>query len=291
MKKILVLTDYSENATHAAKTAVMLGEKLHANILLLNNVAGLPVTPYYIGGGFVAEEASWLMEESEKELNNLKDTLIPLIARIDQSKHRPSVHIQIAEGDLGENIGSVTYEEDIELVVMGTKTGSSIDHFLAGSDTNAVINHAYRPVLVVPRATELKKLKKVIFATDYNEGDIHAVKHLVKFCERFDAKLEIVHVSLIGKHEKTDSVGEIVFTSQVAALKYPKVIYRDISGKDVVRRLNSLCKETEADILALVHYPHSFLSGIFEGSHTDKALDHQNIPLLVFSPKMKEKSK
>jgi nucleotide-binding universal stress UspA family protein len=142
MKKILVLTDYSQNATHAAKTAIMLGEKLHANILLLNNVAGLPVTPYYIGGGFVAEEASRLMEESQKELNNLKDTLIPLIARIDESKHRPSVQIQIVEGDLGENIGSVTHQEDIELVVMGSKTGSSIDHFLTGSDSNAVINHA-----------------------------------------------------------------------------------------------------------------------------------------------------
>ncbi|MGZ3755517.1 MAG: universal stress protein [Mucilaginibacter sp.] len=290
MKKILVLTDYSENAIHAAKTAVMLGEKLNANILLLNNVAGLPVTPYYIGGGFVAEEASWLMEESQKELSNLKDTLETLIARAGKEEHRPSVHIQITEGDLGENIGSISSKEDIELVVMGTKTGSGLDHFLTGSATNAVINHAYRPVLVVPGTTDLKKIKKVVFATDYNESDTHSMKQLVKFCEKFDAKLEIVHISLIGRHEK-DSVHEMVFATQVAALKYPKVIYRDISGKDVVKRLNSLCKETGADILALVHYPHSFLSSIFEGSHTDKALDHQNIPLLIFSPKMNGKNK
>lgn len=41
MKMILVRTDFSENASHSARTAVMLGEKLKANLLLVHHLADL----------------------------------------------------------------------------------------------------------------------------------------------------------------------------------------------------------------------------------------------------------
>jgi hypothetical protein len=34
-------------------------------------------------------------------------------------------------------------------------------------------------------------------------------------------------------------------------------------------------------MLALVHYEHGFLSGIFKKSTTEKALGHQHIPLMI----------
>ncbi|HEY0243921.1 MAG TPA: universal stress protein [Mucilaginibacter sp.] len=289
MKTILILTDFSENATHAAISSVMLSEKLHANLLLLNNITGIPVTPYYLGGGLVAEEASWLVEESKKNLKKLTESLEPVIARLDPEQHKPTVHTQIEEGSLGENITAILDQKNIEMVVIGGKTGSSFDHILLGSDTLSVIKHSNRPVLVVPFEADFKKLKKVVFATDFNEADINAMHFLVKLGKQFDFQLEIVHVSLIGENDKHDNDKETRFLSKVDKLKYPKIVYKHIRGKDVIERLNRFCEETKADVLALVHYSHSFFLRILQDSHTQKALSSQNVPLLVFPAGMEEK--
>jgi nucleotide-binding universal stress UspA family protein len=50
MKTILILTDFSENSAHAAKAAVNLAEKMHANMLLFHNYQVLPVTANYGAG-------------------------------------------------------------------------------------------------------------------------------------------------------------------------------------------------------------------------------------------------
>lgn len=75
---------------------------------------------------------------------------------------------------------------------------------------------------------------------------------------------------------------------QIDKLVYPHITFREIRGKDVVRRLNEVCNEDGADILALVHYEHSFFMRLFESSTTKKALSQQNVPLLVFPAKMEK---
>lgn len=285
MKRILLLTDFSENAAHAARSAVMLGEKLHADLLLLHNIAGIPVTPHHIGGGFVAEETSWQMDESRGHLLKLTEQLQVMIGKLGSMSYNPVVHRQIAEGSLGENILTVVKEQKIEMIVMGGRSGSAFDHLWFGNDTRSVIEQAGCPVIVIPQEHDLGIIKKVVFATDFNAGDIKAVKYLVKLGELFDFQLEIVHVSQFGKQEGADDQKKLSFVSQVYKLNYPKIIYKDIRGKDFLARVDRFCGETGADLLALVHYPHSFFSRLLQGSHTMKALSRPHIPVLVFPGK------
>lgn len=288
MKTILVLTDFSENATHAAHSAVMFGEKLGADLLLVNDLASIPVTPNYIGGGFVAEEAGWLANESSKHIQELTEQLEKTISLLGPTDHKPVVRHLITEGDLGENIRAITKQQQIGLIIMGGKTGGAFDHLLSGNDTKSVIKNAGCPVLVIPQRCDFKKLKKVVFATNFNESDMEAVKYLVRLGEFFDIRLEIVHVSEFGEQEDTDDQKELAFVSRVAKLKYPKIMYRDVRGKEVIARLNRICEETGADMLALVHYPHSFFSRLLQASHTAKALDQQDLPLLIFQGENKK---
>jgi nucleotide-binding universal stress UspA family protein len=285
MKRILLLTDFSENAAHAARSAVMLGEKLHADLQLLHNIAGIPVTPYHIGGGFVAEETSWQMDESRGHLLKLTEQLEVMIGKLGSMSYNPVVHHQIAEGSLGENILTVVKQQKIEMIVMGGRSGSAFDHLWFGNDTRSVIEQADCPIMVIPQEYDLGTIKKVVFATDFNAGDMNAVKYLVKLGELFDFQLEIVHVNQFGKQGGADDQKKLSFVSQVYKLNYPKIIYKDIRGKDFLARVDRLCGETGADLLALVHYPHSFFSSLLQGSHTMKALSRPHIPVLVFPGK------
>ncbi|MGZ3757248.1 MAG: universal stress protein [Mucilaginibacter sp.] len=285
MKTLLVLTDFSDNATTAAKSAVKLGQMLHANILLFNNYVSIPVTPYVFGGGVVAEEANWMIDESREKLHKMAKTLETEIFADGTRPFNPAVHYENTEGNLGENVAELINSNQIEMVVMGAKTGGVVDHILTGSDTVSVIEHTTRPVLVIPPGVSIEHLQNVVFATDFSKEDMKAVKYLVKLGKQLDFKLKVIHVCLLGEKHLISSEEETNFRKQLADIDFP-ITYEEVRGEDVVERLNVLCTDTGTDVMALMHYQHSFFARLILSSTTKKALYHQKVPLLVIPSKM-----
>ena len=291
MKTILALTDHTENAIHAAKSAVMLAGALNTNLLLYNTKLILPVATYYAdyaGGPWVVDDFTQSENDNKEKMRQLAEDLQPLIAKLDPQLRKPFVHYESSEGSLAQNITDIIEKNNIELIVMGASSDSTFEHILNGSDTRAIIDHAACPVLIIPQNSDLKKLKKVIFATDFDEADIKGIHYLVKIGKLFDFKIEIVHVCPYGEKEGSVAAKEEDFFKHVDKLRYPHIRYKEIKGKNVIRRLNDLCDEDDANILALVHYQHSFFVRLFEHSITRDALLHQNIPLLIFPSKMEK---
>lgn len=289
MKKILVLTDFSENATHAAKTAVILGSRLNANLLLLNCFTSQPmVADYADGGAWLLAEPIGMREQSREDLRDMEKDLEPLVAALPREHHHPSIQFQASEGKLGDNVRDLQQEKDIEMVVMGARSGSTLEHLVIGSDTSAVMKKSIRPVLVIPETTELTHLKKVTLASDYSAQDIKAIHYLTKLGNSFGFHLHIVHIDRYN-HPISPEKKE-AFMKRINRLKYPRISYSEIKGKDVINRLSRFCTDNGDDILALVHYPASFLSQLAEPSTSKTALAHQTIPLLIIPSIMQEKN-
>lgn len=291
MKTILVLTDLSANAAHAAKSAVMLSGALNANLLLYNTKLILPVSTYYAdyaGGPWVVDDFVQWENESKEKMKQLAEDLQPLIARLDPQLRKPVVHYESGDGSLAQNITDIAQKDNIELIVMGASSEGTFEHILNGSDTRSIIENATRPILVIPQGSDLKKLKKVIFATDFDKADIKGIHYLVKIGKLFNFEIEIVHVCPYGEKEGSVAAKERDFFKYVGKLRYPHITFKEIKGKNVVHRLNDLCSEDSANILALVHYQHSFFVRLFTHSTTGEALLNQNIPLLIFPSKMEK---
>jgi len=292
MKTILILTDFTENAAHAAASTVMLGEKLHAKLLLFNSFYNMPILPSYGGSGgpWVVEDLVLRETDCDKKLKQLAADLQKKVNALPAEHYRPTIAIQYGEGELSKNIETILQEIDLELIVMGARSGSAISHIFTGSDTRAVIDRAARPVLIVPEKTNLKALKRITFATNFEDTDIAAVRYLHKLCKVFRFKLEVVHVSLIwdipedvnNKHKSE------LFREKLSKLNFPEITYQEVKGKGVVDRLNRLCAEHHSDILVMVHYKDSLMTRIFQESTTKDALSNQSIPLLVIPAKMEE---
>ena len=289
MKTTLVLTDFSENASHAAKTAVMMSSVFNSNLMLYHTRQILPTATHYsdfAGGPWMLDDFAELDRENKEKMEELADDLRPLISKLDPHLHKPVVHCESGSGYLAQNITEVVEKNNVELIVMGASSDSTFDHFFNGSETLSIIENATCPILVIPKNVELKKIKKVIFATDFDEADVKGLHYLVKFGKLLNFKIEIVHVCPFGEKEATVTAKEEYFFKHIDKLRYPDLHYKEIKGKDVVKRLNNLCEEDGANILSLVHYQHSFLVRFFGHSTTKEALLNQNIPLLVFPSKM-----
>jgi nucleotide-binding universal stress UspA family protein len=279
MKTILMLTDFSENANHAAKIAAKAVPQLKADILLYNTYYDHPILPTYAGGPWVVEEFIFLKDESTAQLSQLAIQLRHIIAEISKDGFKPKTDYQCGEGSLGKNIKVIIQENNVGLVVIGSRTDSVADHMIFGSDTMDVIDHASCPVLIIPPKAEMNGMKKVTLAIAFELADINAISYLADLGKQLNFQLEIVHVSIL--EEKDDPVKEKAILNHIDAIKRNNITYHEIKGKDVIKRLNRLCKDNGSAILALVHRRDGFFSGLFDRSTTATALDNQHIPLMV----------
>jgi nucleotide-binding universal stress UspA family protein len=288
MKTILLLTDFSENADHAAKSAVMLCSKLHANLMLYNNLVALPVTSSYYNEGPWALD-NWADHDNERntKLQKAVDSLKPVLRQLETGAYKPKISYDYGTGTLGENVKELLSDNEIELIVMGASHDSTLDRILNGSDTSSVIDHTNRPVIIVPPLSALDKLKKITFATDFNEADVDAIKYLSKLGQTFRYELDIIHVDPLDKKGFLQDEKEESFKTGVEALKYPTINYEAIKGKDIVKRLTRSCEETHSDLLTVVYYHHSFFIRMLHQSIAKKVLSYQKTPLMIIPANMR----
>jgi nucleotide-binding universal stress UspA family protein len=287
MKKILVLTNFSDNSSHAAAAAVPLCAKLNSNIILFNTFISQPVLSEFGGSPYAIERMLW-EDESEQKMDFLKEDLQLLIEALLPNQHRPTIDCQREEGSLKFLLDSFKERKDIELIIMGARTGSTMEHLLIGSDTSLVINRTSRPVIVIPENTDLGALKKVTIACDFDDSDINAVHYLIQLGRIFHFQLEIVHVSLWGHNDGNNIEKKRKFIDQVSRFGYEDVTYQILAGKELINRLNRHCKESKTDLLVLVHDKHSLLNRIFKSTNTDELLKQQQVPVMIIPSVMKD---
>jgi nucleotide-binding universal stress UspA family protein len=285
MKTILVLTDFSKNATHAAAEALTLGGKLRADLLLFNTYINYPITASYAVEAWIAEEFAARVTHSKLGLETLAEGLEALTDELDEGDRIPSIYWQSEDYDLAFNINEICRHKNIELIVMGTRADNKGD-FLYGEDTDSVIDRARRPVLIVPEKSSLKQVRKIVFATDFDASDIDVIHHIMKFGNAFHCLIEVVHITAPGEEDASND-RRLAFTEAFAKLKYQGMSYRELSGNEITARLKHICNEDGPGILAIMHRQHSFFAGLFKHSKTKELLVNQKLPLLVFPSGMK----
>lgn len=276
MKKLLVLTDFSANAAHAEAAALRLSACLSADILLYHAFTYIPMVLGNMEGPLIT--ADMLFQDSLEQLKKEAHRLNKLGAQIEGCQTH--IDCKTGDGSLAENVRDLTLHEDIHMVVMGGRSGGALDHLLTGSDTAAVIRRSHKPVWVIPVAADWDLPKKVVFATDFSLIDMPAVDFLLDLAKNLHFELEIVHVLRSG--EVVTEIGpEIAFRK---FLVHRGLTYIQVFGEAVHLALQQYCTEHQADLLALSHQHHSFLSSLFGHSESKAAIAQRRLAVIVFPP-------
>jgi nucleotide-binding universal stress UspA family protein len=153
-KKILVAMDGSESSTRAASAALELADKLKAELIILHAVnapssgfeSGLPSL------GSMAPPA-----ESQRVIDAYYTGATEVAKRMmsgtlsDAKKRGVNVKTEIAEGvtSVVETIINHASNENVSLIVVGTRGLGGFKKLLIGSVSSGVVTHASCPVLIV----------------------------------------------------------------------------------------------------------------------------------------------
>jgi len=275
MKKILLPTDFSDNAYNAIKYAVELFKNDECTFYLLNTY-----TPVIYDAEYVLYSPSHLTlgmiykKNSQKGLAKVEKKIKKAFPN---SKHKWELISSF--NMLNDEIKEQVNEKKIDLVVMGTKGATGADMILFGTHTVHAIKKGTCPVLAIPSGYKFETLKNILFPTDYflNFSDKH-LKFLKALSRKHTAKLHILNVffgiPLEPEQEKTKKFLEDYFKN------IPHTFY-SIEKGSVPEAIDDFQKNNPVDLLVMVNNKHSFFENILFRPVVNEIGFHVKIPFLV----------
>ena len=279
-KSILVLTDLTENAAHAAETAAILAGQIGCNLILLYCNNTISAISYYPFVPVEDESATWY-EHAKNKLKLLSASLQQKAAREFPDQTQPVIKSLILEGDLLTHLREALRQSQVELIAMGAKSGSSTEHFLFGSDTKTVADHSSVPVMIVPRAAFLRPIIHLTFASNLVDQDIEALSYLSDLRQSLCAELEILHIRQYGQPARPPYSPAKRYIDEICSKKNSLISYKEVYGKKVQSRLYKYCLDNDTDLLALSHHHHSYLALNLREGIVDQSISQQHLPLLI----------
>jgi nucleotide-binding universal stress UspA family protein len=277
MKKILLPTDYSEHAKRAIEFTFRLFDHLDAaaggqSEFLLLHAYPLP-TAMPIFGQLPPTALIPPIDEEEKRLN---DNLSAWKQAYPNKLLRPV----LVGGPLLNALSTTVQEEDIQLVVMGTKGAGGVEEVLLGSNAARAAKSLDVPVLIIPEQATYVPPQRIVFATDFQRlDDLSLLSPLLRVVRAFDANILTLHVMTEGETPSGEKERmNRRLRGHFGTLKYA---HHFLPSDDPAEAIDSFLRQQEADWLVLVGKQRTFFESLFHRSVIRKMAFHTTIPLLV----------
>jgi nucleotide-binding universal stress UspA family protein len=143
INKILLAMDGSDQSKHALDYAVEISKKWSSKLLILSVVP--PVFVPVIEPGLVSENIERLKEETKKYYQKV---LIQAEEKL--NKHPDFQYKTVLEyGKPCKVINEVASNENVDLIVIGSRGLGGITGYLLGSTSHRVADHCKMPILIV----------------------------------------------------------------------------------------------------------------------------------------------
>ncbi|TPE42132.1 universal stress protein [Pontibacter mangrovi] len=279
MRRILVPTDFSEEARNAYEVAISIARRTGAAIKLLHVVEA----PYY-SSNFSATGDTMVGSDSMEQLFmvQLLETTKNQMNELLRTVPHDGVDV-VQEVDVDRPINKIkrTIKEDhVDLVVMGSKGSSGLDEFLIGSNTEKVVRSADCPVLTVKHRNPDFDVQEIVLASDFKREISTAMNEFKKFQQLFDARLHLVYINTPGAFESSSNLRQkLQHTADKYGLQnYTINVYNDVLEEDGILHF---ANDIRADLIMMATHGRTGLSHLLSGSIAEDLVNHTRVPVLT----------
>jgi nucleotide-binding universal stress UspA family protein len=281
MRKILLPTDFSNNALNAINYALELFKNEKCIFYFLNTYSpAIYSYEYQISSNlYMKDIIDEIKKQSEDKLEKIASDVNK---KFNNSNHE--FKILTAYNTLYNEIKKLLDTYNFDLIVMGTKGASGIKEVLFGSNTVQIIKKAKCPVLAIPSEYKFVKPTQILFPTDYkiDYTDYHLgiLKNLANI---YKSQVHILNVSSGKLPSAVEKRNEEKLNNLLSNVNdaYYKFEYQEIP-----KAIGEFMELNEIHLLMMIKNKHTFLENLFI-----KPVIHQigfklTIPFLVIPLKM-----
>ncbi|MFG6686677.1 universal stress protein [Mariniflexile sp. HNIBRBA6329] len=276
MRKILIPTDFSENAMNAIKFALDLFK--------------FQVSEFYIMHAYqddiYADESllatSKLDDIKEVVSKNSKKQLEKTLEKIKNIAPNPkhTFNIISANNLLVDEADRLVDEHNIDIVVMGTKGKTNNKKITFGSHTLQVLKYVQCPVLAIPENYKYMKPTHILFPTNYMiPYKRRELKLICEMASPYRAKIDMLYISKSEQLSVRQKDNQAFIKEELCK---NEIDFKVIKSKHIINSIFKYIKENQIDLLVMVNTRHSFLENIlFQSTTIDELSLNIDIPFLA----------
>ena len=274
MKNILVPTDFSENSIQALKYAQLLFSTLECNFYLL-----------YVGSLLDTKNDVETFYETHQSDDNTKERLTELVK--ETRKHSTEAHhffFPLHEyGFFIPTIKKYLEENDIDLIVMGTKGASGLKEKVVGSNAGDVITRVQCNTLVVPVHVELSKPREIAFPTDFNIFySLKILRPMEEMVKLGKAQFRIMNALKEGDGLNLEQEKNKEYLLDFMDDTFPgNYSFHTITNQKVKEAIQCFVESRDVDMMIMVAKNLNFIQQILFDSIVERISFHTKIPFYV----------
>lgn len=273
MKRILIPTDFSDNAKSAVDYALQLFNNENCTFYLLHSTFFTnPESRTHITAHYVEK----LKKEGLGQLERLEQQLI---AENENAKHgfksiASSKRLSIAVDEAVKN-------NAIDYIVMGTKGTTDSAEYFAGSNTVEIVKRIKScPVLVIPDKHRFTVPKKIGFPTDFSRFyDNRELEPLKSMAQLYNSEIWVLHINPKGVLTDIQEYNKELLHGHLSGFDHRFRFLNEDTKK--TKGIERFIEEFGISLLIMVNYRHSLIENLIKEPVIKKLVFHPKIPILV----------
>jgi len=275
MNKILVPTDFSEQADNALLVAAQLAKKYNAEIYLLH-LLELPINEVdAMGTHSDIPEAVFFMKLTNKRFEEVlnKEYLKDII-----------VHDTIEFHKAFDGIMDTCSKYNIDLIVMGSHGVSGLKEMFIGSNTEKVVRSSEIPVLVIKNKHNDFDITNFVFASSFKPSNKKAYDQAVNLAKSFNAKLHLVLINTANRFITTEKANTRI-KEFLSYRDYDNITTSIYNDESIELGILNYAQSVNADIIGIGTHGRQGIAHFFNGSISEDLVNHAKRPVVTFKIK------
>ncbi len=286
MKKIIVPTDFSEQATNALSLACEMAQTIKAKIVLIHVIEHSKKQTTFMGSSALNTTASmstgvamddiYFIELFKKRKKQMAEVLA------DPAFQGVEIIDKIMLGTPYHAIEEEITESEADFIIMGTTGVSNWEESLIGSTAEKVVRHAGCPVLTLRKKVKMSGIKKIAFASDFREEKPAYLRLVKKICELFNAELHLVYVNTPSHFKNERDIDRNLKSFAIAndLLNFKTHVYSHLHEEEGIVWF---AEDHKMDMVMLATSGRTGFSRLFEHSIAEDVVNFSKKPVLTFN--------
>jgi len=187
-----------------------------------------------------------------------------------------SYTFKVVPGSIQILTADIASRDDVEMVLVPNQEDRD-----SNRPAIELIEGTDHPVYTFPIEAEYHPIRRIVYASDYNEKDLAIVKRISTIARKVVASITVFHVNKEEKYEghlKNDGFRELL--EQDPELSGIEVT--ETKSEKIVRGIKDFSKRNYADLVVLLKENKGFIREFFGKSTTKDLVKDSPIPVLIY---------
>lgn len=277
-KKILVPYDFSKNADYALKHAAFIASKTKGEIYLVYIKKKSELIDLFIPTLKLDKKGAFLdfvIEKLDEKIANFK------------KEYGINAKKIVSEGNITNEINAIANDDNMDLIVMGTRGKDSQSDLFFGSNAYRLITKTNKPIMTINQDSKVNGYQNILLPIDLSFHSKQKVNYAIDMAKAFNSN--IITLGIYDENEKNNLYKLQIIEEQIKKICEKKGVEHIGFIEKTKHRISktlSVAKRNHVDVIITMTDQTIELSKSLLSTYDHELINQSKIPVISIPPEI-----